>query len=74
MKFGQAHGGGLQQRGSLAPSGFNACSTPSLSTYWITPEQPGVWSYRRIAIIQQLIGGRMFPAEHSKTWKGPCDC
>ncbi|HEX5310873.1 vWA domain-containing protein, partial [Aquabacterium sp.] len=29
---------------------------------WINPEQPGVWSYRQsIAIIQQLLGGRMFP-------------
>jgi uncharacterized protein with von Willebrand factor type A (vWA) domain len=29
---------------------------------WINPEPQGVWSYRQsIAIIQQLMGGRMFP-------------
>jgi len=29
---------------------------------WITPEPPGVWQYRQsIAIIQQLMGQRMFP-------------
>lgn len=29
---------------------------------WINPEPQGVWQYRQsIAIIQQLVGGRMFP-------------
>ena len=29
---------------------------------WINPEQQGVWQYRQsIAIIEQLMSGRMFP-------------
>jgi uncharacterized protein with von Willebrand factor type A (vWA) domain len=29
---------------------------------WLNPEPPGVWPYRQsIAIMQQLVGSRMFP-------------
>ena len=32
------------------------------SFVWVNPEPQGVWAYRQsIAIIQQLMGGRMFP-------------
>ena len=29
---------------------------------WINPEPQGVWNYRQsVSIMQQLMGGRMFP-------------
>ena len=35
---------------------------PSTKFAWINPEPQGVWQYRQsIAIIQQLMGQRMFP-------------